>query len=725
MVGTEPADHNYTQTSFHSSAKTERIIQRKHHPNRIRKRIRILSARRFNMKKSGKIRYGILGATFLFCTVMVMILLFGIPSLHRSPSDTELIGTDGNNVASVSILDLTDLSVLTSVNYTPDKFLQPNQQIQGTPIDLTQKHQFALKGTFVFIIRNLDPFSPDFTAEAQSLNPYLQGDGSWHFTLYIPRIWSACNVYVKSVLTQRIGEISDYKFIEYTEYSFETESHVSRTEPLFLDLSFYPRQQAISPEPLQAATVVTLHYESTSVKEAGLEGYPLIGSDSAVRSSVQSDQTLSTILYVLAALITAMFIFVCFLKKTLSFLPHLCIVLGIFGFLLSSYILTTSTFFPYVWNTLKDVMLAFILLSAFHIVCDKKYFSAWLIITVLISLFGISIPILEILPFDFSAWEPMYKIIATIFFSCAILVFVALSAKQDNSNIVYLVNPLLVGILGIFACLPNINLFAVFNPTFWMCGIILFYTTYLGGCVFIRQEKKLNYLTKNLQSEVQIQTREMKTMIEERDQLLRYVSHDMKKPVTSMENLLCILRQRESDPELRKTLDILCHKANELTRNFKDLASYSKNNFAAENSRIFDLNELFERASEDFGPDCTANGILLKVFPCSISVYAKYNNLYSVISNVIMNAIEHSECQHIWIAAVKKKDICNLSITDDGKGISENRDIFHPYYSGESSENNTGIGLYISKNFMQSMNGDLTYRQENGKLTFFSTLPLA
>lgn len=677
------------------------------------------------MKKTCKIRYGILGATFLCCTMLVMILLFGIPSLHRAPSDTELVGTDGNNVASVSILDLTELNVLTSVNYTPDEFLQPNQEIQGTPVDLTQKHRFALKGTFVFVIRNLDPFSPDFLDASQSLSPYLQGDGYWHFTLYIPRVWSACNVYVKSVLAYRSGEISDYNFIEYTEYSLKTESHVSKTEPLFLDLSFYPKQQAISPEPLYAATVVTLHYESASVKEAGLEGYPLIGSDSAVRSSVQSDQTLSTILYVLAALITAMFIFVCFLKKTLSFLPHLCIVLGIFGFLISSYILTTPTFFPYIWKTLRGFSLVFILLSAFHIVRHKKYFSAWLIITVLISLFGISIPILEILPFDFSAWEQMYKIIATILFSCAMLVFVVLSAKQDNSHLVYLVNPLLAGILGIFACLPNIHLFAVFNPTFWMCAIILFYTTYLGGCVFIRQEKKLNYLTKNLQSEIHIQTREMKNMIEERDQLLRYVSHDMKKPVTSMENFLNILRQRETDPELRKTVDILYHKANELVRNFNDLASYSKNNFAAENSRIFDLNELLERASEDFGPDCAANGIHLKVSPCKISIYAKHKNLYSVISNVVMNAIEHSECQHIWIAAVKKKDLCCLSITDDGKGISENRDIFRPYYSGESSENNTGIGLYISKNFMQSMNGDLTYRQENGKLTFFITLPLA
>ncbi|MDY2841352.1 MAG: hypothetical protein SOT08_01560, partial [Candidatus Borkfalkiaceae bacterium] len=35
------------------------------------------------------------------------------------------------------------------------------------------------------------------------------------------------------------------------------------------------------------------------------------------------------------------------------------------------------------------------------------------------------------------------------------------------------------------------------------------------------------------------------------------------------------------------------------------------------------------------------------------------------------------------------------------------------------------LGLYIARNFMRSMNGDLTYRQEDGKLEFLITLPLA
>lgn len=677
------------------------------------------------MKHFRKLHYCILTATLLCYALLVTILLFCIPPVHKAPADTDLLGTDNSNVASVSIADLTDFNTLTAVNYTPDRFLQPGSEIQGTPVSLTQNNRFASKGTFVFVIRNLDPASPDFSEQSQALAPYLQGDGYWHFTLYIPRVWSACNVYVKSILVKRTGDISDYDFIRYTEYTQYTSAHVTKTEPMFLDLTFYPRQQAISPDPLYAATVVTLHYESVSVKEAGIEGYPLIGAESIVRNAVEKDKTLITILCVLAALITAMFIFVCFLKRSLFFLPHLCIVFGIFGILITSYFLTGATSFPYLLKTLRIFALAFIQLSTLHVMRSKKHFRAWFAVTVLLSFYAFSVLVLRLLPFDFSAWESAYIFTAILLFSLILLVSTAFSAKRNSLQLVYLVNPLLVAVMGFFACLPDITMFAVSNPTFWMCAVIVLYTTYLGVSVFIRQESQLQHLTKNLQSEVQIQTREMKTMIEERDQLLRYVSHDMKKPVLSMENFLCILRQRESDPELRKTVDILCHKAAELTKNFNDLASYSKNNFAAENSRIFDLNELLERAKEDFEPDCTAYGILFKTVPCKISVYAKYNSLYSVISNVIFNAIEHSECSHLWISAARKKGVCYLSITDDGKGIGEKQDVFHPYYSEKSSENNTGIGLYISKNFMKSMNGDLTYRQEDGNLTFLISMPLA
>ncbi len=218
------------------------------------------------MNQSVAARYCIAVAIFLSMTALIMFLNFFIPTPTHAVGDTSLRGTDNQPIASVSITDLKDLNSLPYVNYTPDKYLNPNFEIQGTPIDLREKNQFAQKGTFVFVIRNIDPTAEDFLEKSQSLNPYLQGDYSWHFTLYIPKIWSACNIYTKYVLTERVGSLSDYNFIEYSDYADKTDHLSVKTKPVYLDLSFYSKRQSIMPEPLYAATVVTIHYETQADK---------------------------------------------------------------------------------------------------------------------------------------------------------------------------------------------------------------------------------------------------------------------------------------------------------------------------------------------------------------------------------------------------------------------------------------------------------------------------
>lgn len=678
------------------------------------------------MKNSVLKRYSIIGSVILAASILCLCLIYCTPTIPDAPCDTSLSGTDGNPVASVSITDLEGLNYLTYVNYTPDEYLNPNFEIQGIPIDLREKNEYAQKGTFVFVIRNLDPTAEDFSDQAAALAPYLQGDYSWHFTLYIPKIWSACNVYVKYVLTDRIGTLSDYDFIKYSDYAGTTEFHSNQTKPISLDLSFYSERQAIYPEPLYAATVVTIHYEAEENKEAGIDGIPLIGSAAAISTYTACDQTLSIIAFTLAALITAVFLYVCLLKKQKMFLPHLFIVLGMFGIFFSSYILTMTTLYPYIWQTIRNFAVAFTLLCAILSVFSRRsLFKCRCAALAACSLYCIAMPVLCLLPYNIVAWEHIFKICCNLIFSAIILFFVLWDTKYKDSGLPMLMNPLLICILACSLCLPFTDIFALTNPVFWLGLAVLFYTAFLGGRYFFMQEQRLRYLTGNLQAEVQIQTKELKTLLDERDELFRYVSHDMKKPLVSMQHFLCVARQREKDAEQQKTLEIIGNKINELSRDFAELSDFSKNNFTAEESICIDLNELLEQAKEDYEPDCCANGILLKVIPRKISVYGKYENLRSVISNIILNAIEHSECSQITVSASKKKDICLLCITDNGKGITTSRDIFYPYYSESQDKNNSGLGLYISKCFMKSMKGDLCYKQEPGLLTFVISLPLA
>ena len=138
--------------------------------------------------------------------------------------------------------------------------------------------------------------------------------------------------------------------------------------------------------------------------------------------------------------------------------------------------------------------------------------------------------------------------------------FVFLSAVFGKTHMALLLNPLLAGFLGFVSAIPNTFVFGMANPVYWICTLVLATTIAVGFQVFVRVERRNIYLTENLQAEVSRQTQDLREIIDERNSLLQFVSHDMKKPVLSIERFVNTLKQRETDKELLKTLDIISQK---------------------------------------------------------------------------------------------------------------------------------------------------------------------
>ena len=86
-----------------------------------------------------------------------------------------------------------------------------------------------------------------------------------------------------------------------------------------------------------------------------------------------------------------------------------------------------------------------------------------------------------------------------------------------------------------------------------------------------------------------------------------------------------------------------------------------------------------------------------------------------------MNAVEHANCSSITMFMKYEKNKAILCIVDDGKGISSDIDVFKPYYS-ENKPETGGIGLYICKNIIESMNGSLSYESRPGETMFCISL---
>jgi len=193
------------------------------------------------------------------------------------------------------------------------------------------------------------------------------------------------------------------------------------------------------------------------------------------------------------------------------------------------------------------------------------------------------------------------------------------------------------------------------------------------------------------------------------------VSHDMKKTVVGMNGSLTDLRQSLTDPGLLPKVDLLLQRNAELKKDLADLGKYGRRNFVAEQSEVLDLCGIVRKVADELRPDCEANGIVLEVtVPDALDIYAKRAALESVILNLILNAIEHSSCTQLDVIVTKRKGDCLLRIIDNGTGVTTDRDIFEPFVSTASSENNTGLGLFLARAAVGSMHGELTYERRDG-----------
>ena len=135
-----------------------------------------------------------------------------------------------------------------------------------------------------------------------------------------------------------------------------------------------------------------------------------------------------------------------------------------------------------------------------------------------------------------SCYLPALRFLVVMACVCvaAVLGFTAFEVFRDKSLGLRL-NCAIAGCLAIAAMFINPPFpFILLSPAFWLCLIMLGITLFLGFREFISAEIRNRHLTANLEQEVTRQTRSLKNLLAERDKILMYISHDMKKAVVSM-----------------------------------------------------------------------------------------------------------------------------------------------------------------------------------------------
>jgi PAS domain S-box-containing protein len=122
-----------------------------------------------------------------------------------------------------------------------------------------------------------------------------------------------------------------------------------------------------------------------------------------------------------------------------------------------------------------------------------------------------------------------------------------------------------------------------------------------------------------------------------------------------------------------------------------------------------------------------ARGVTVRTdpFPVGIQVRADESDLQHALINLLINAIDACEPQGTVLVQVEEGSSVHVRVTDDGRGIpqSEIERIFEPFVS--LREGGTGLGLFLSLNFVRQWGGDIVVRSTPGHGSVFEiVLPI-
>jgi signal transduction histidine kinase len=99
--------------------------------------------------------------------------------------------------------------------------------------------------------------------------------------------------------------------------------------------------------------------------------------------------------------------------------------------------------------------------------------------------------------------------------------------------------------------------------------------------------------------------------------------------------------------------------------------------------------------------------------------------LQQVLGHLLENAVKYSpRGSAVTVTARRASDSVLIDITDAGVGIPTDIDVFAPFERGDTQTTGAGLGLYIVRNLVEAMGGDVTAsRNPDHGSTFSVRLP--
>lgn len=220
-----------------------------------------------------------------------------------------------------------------------------------------------------------------------------------------------------------------------------------------------------------------------------------------------------------------------------------------------------------------------------------------------------------------------------------------------------------------------------------------------------------------------------------KNDLIVYLAHDLKTPLTSVIGYLTLLRDEpQISQELRcRYTEIALDKAErleELISEFFDITRFNLTALTLETERLH-LSRMLEQLASEFHPILAERELRwsLNIAP-DIMLAGDADKLARAFDNLIRNAVNYSYAgTEISLYAQTEADMVKIMIKNSGKTIPPDKltHIFEQFYRADAARSSAtggaGLGLAIAKEIVELHGGTITAASANECTIFIVTLP--
>ena len=197
------------------------------------------------------------------------------------------------------------------------------------------------------------------------------------------------------------------------------------------------------------------------------------------------------------------------------------------------------------------------------------------------------------------------------------------------------------------------------------------------------------------------------------EQIAATVAHELKNPIALVLANIDLLELDDKDNKNQKVYNTMRRELNNVMNIMLDFIQLSKNTEL--DIEIFDVNDLLLQIVDNCQVINKNNAeYIFESSESCINIGADKTRLGRVFLNIYKNAIE-SGCGKIYINTSVEDGLINVTIKDNGVGMSEStkQRIMSPFFT--TKDGGSGLGIFISKVIVEEHKGVFEINSEENK----------